>query len=89
MLTDRQTLTFVIEAVYAVDAGTLMITTQQEKVFRILYLIRQQQADRFQRLLAPVHVVAQEQVIGFRWEAAVLEQPQQVRVLAVDVAADL
>ncbi|KAG7267269.1 hypothetical protein CRUP_014998 [Coryphaenoides rupestris] len=45
----------------------------------------QQQADGLQGLLAPVHVVAQEQVVGLWREAAVLKEPQQVRVLAVDV----
>lgn len=65
-----------------------MVAAQQEKVLRILDLVGQQQADGLQRLLAPIDVVAEEQVIGGRREAAVFEQPQQVCVLAVDVAAD-
>jgi len=52
-------------------------------------LVRQQQADHLQALLAAVHVVAQEQVVGLGREPAVLEQPQQVAVLPVHVAANL
>ena len=36
-------------------------------------------------LLAAVHVVAEEQVVGLWREAAVLEQSQQIVVLPVDV----
>ncbi|KAF3850650.1 hypothetical protein F7725_012422 [Dissostichus mawsoni] len=40
--------------------------------------VSQQQADGLQRLLPPVHVVPQEQVVALGGEAAVLKQPQQV-----------
>lgn len=60
-----------------------MVATQQEKVLRILDFVRQQQADRFQRLFATIHVIAEEQVVGFRWKTAVFEQTQQIVVLSV------
>ena len=53
------------------------------------HLVRQQQADRLEALLPAVHVVPKEQVVSLRREPPVLEQPQQVRVLPVHVAADL
>lgn len=53
------------------------------------YLVRQQQADRLQRLLPAVHVVPQEQVVRLGRETAVLEQAEQVAVLPVHVSADL
>lgn len=81
-------LTLVIEAVDAVDAGTLVVPTEQEKVLWVLDLIGQQQADSLQRLLAPVHVVPQEQVVTLWREAAILEQPQKVIVLAMNVTCD-
>lgn len=81
-------LTLIVEAIDAVDAGTLVVPTEQEEVLRVLDLIGQQQADGLQRLLAPVHVVPQEQVVALWREAAVLEQPQKVIVLAVDVTWD-
>lgn len=63
-----------------------MVAAEQEEVLGVLDLVGEQQADRLERLLAAVHVVAEEQVVGLWREAAVLEQPQQVCVLAVDVA---
>lgn len=62
-----------------------MVSPEQEEVLRVFDLVRQQQADGFQGLLPSVHVVTQEQVVGFWREAAVLEEPQQVCVLPVDV----
>ncbi len=43
-------LTLIIEAIYAIDGGTLMIAAQEEKVFWIFYLVGQKQADSFQTL---------------------------------------
>ncbi len=79
-------LTLVVEAVDAVDGGALVVPAQQEEVLGVLDLVGQQQADGLQRLLPSVHVIAQEQIVSLRREAAVLKEPQQVRVLAVDVA---
>lgn len=49
------------------------------------YLVGKQEADGFQALLPPVHVVSEEEVVGLGGVAPVLEQPEEVRVLAVDV----
>lgn len=81
-------LTLIVEAVDAVDAGALVVPTEQKEVLGVLDLIGQQQADGLQRLLAPVHVVPQKQVVALWREAAVLEQPQKVVVLAMNVACD-
>lgn len=78
---------FVVKSVYSVYAGALVIAAQQEEILGIFDFVRQQQAYGFQRLFAAVHVIAQEQVVGLGRVAAELEQPQQVVVLAVDVAA--
>lgn len=71
----RGGLTLVVEAVDAVDGGTLVVAPQQEEVLGVLDLVGQQQADGLQGLLAPVHVVPQEQVVGLWGEAAVLKEP--------------
>jgi hypothetical protein len=65
-----------------------VVPTEQEEILRILDLIGQQQADSLQRLLAPVHVVTQEKVVALWRETAILEQPQKVIVLAVDVTCN-
>ena len=36
--------------------------------------------------MLPVHVVAQEEVVGLWWEAPVFEQSEQVVILTVDIA---
>jgi hypothetical protein len=38
-------LALVIEAVYAVDGGALVVAAQDEEVLRVLDLVRQKQAD--------------------------------------------
>jgi len=83
------TLAFIVETVYPVYAGTLVIATQEKEILRIFDLVRQQQTYRFQRLLPSIDVVTEEQVVGLGWETAVFEQSQQIGVLAVYVAADL
>lgn len=82
-------LAFVVEAVDAVDAGALMVSAQDEEVFWVLDLVGEKQTDGFEGLLAAVDVIAEEEVVGFWWEAAVLEQAQEVVVLSVNVTADL
>ena len=66
-----------------------MVPPQYEEVLRVLDLVREEEADGLERLLATVDVVAEEEVIRFGREAAVLEEAQEVVVLTVDVTADL
>lgn len=83
------TFALIVEAVDAVDRGAFVIATENEEVLRVLYLVGEEQADSLQGLLASVNVVAKEQVVSLRGEAAVLEEAQQVVILSVDIAADL
>lgn len=64
-----------------------MVSTQNKEVLGVLDLVCQQQTDGLQRLFASVDIVAEKEVVGLWWEAAVLKQPQQVVVLPVDVSA--
>lgn len=77
--------TFIIEAVYPVDAGTLVISSQQKEVLRIFDFVCEQQTDRLQALLASINVVTKEQVVSLRWKPSVLEESQQICVLPMDV----
>lgn len=63
-----------------------MVPPQHEKVLRILDLVRKEQADSLERLLASIHVITEEEVVGFWRKTAVFEKTQEVVVLAVDVA---
>mmetsp|Transcript_9813 Transcript_9813/g.28087 ORF Transcript_9813/g.28087 Transcript_9813/m.28087 type:complete len:237 (+) Transcript_9813:892-1602(+) len=82
-------LALVIKPVDAVDGCAFVVATQEEEVLRVLDLVGQQKGDGLKALLAAVNIVTQEKVVGLRREAAVLEQAQQVAVLAVDVPANL
>lgn len=56
-------LALVVEAVDAVDRGALVISSQDEEVLGVLDLVSKQEADRLERLLAAVDVVAEEEVV--------------------------
>lgn len=79
----------VVEAVNAIDRGALVVPAQDEEVLGILDLVCEEQADGLERLLATVYVVAEEQIVRFGWETAILEQAEQIIVLAVDITANL
>lgn len=49
---------FVVEAVYAVDGGTLVVAAQKKKVFWEFYFVGQKKAYGLERLFAAVDVVA-------------------------------
>lgn len=82
-------LALVVKTVDTVDGRALVVTTQNEEVLGVFYLVRQQKADGLQRLLATIDVITEEKVVGLRGETAVLKQSQQVIVLAVDITANL
>lgn len=78
--------TLVIETIDAVDAGAFVVTAENEKVLRVLDLVRKEKAYRLHALLSAVDIVAEEQVVRVRREATVLEKTQKVVVLTVNVA---
>ena len=78
-------LALVIETVNTVDLCALVVTSQQEEVFRVLDLITEKQCDSLDRLLATVDVVTEEQVVCLWWEASVFEETQQIVILAMHV----
>lgn len=85
----RRSITFIEKAVELIDGCALVVTTQQEEVLWVFDLVCEQEADALDRLLASIDVVPQEQIIGGGWEAAELEDAQQVWVLTVYIAANL
>lgn len=78
--------TFIVETVDPVDGGALVVAPEDEEVLWVFDFVGEEEADGFEALLAPVDVVAQEEVVGIGREPTVLEQTQQVIVLAVNVA---
>ena len=53
-----------------------MIAAEEEEVLWVLDLVRQEEADWLEALLASVDVVAQEEIIWLGREPAVLEQTE-------------
>ena len=82
-------LALIVETVDAVDRGTLVVAAEDEEVLGVLDLVGEEQADGLERLLATVDVITKEEVVGLRRETTILEQTQEVVVLAVDITTDL
>lgn len=82
-------LALIVETVDTVDRGTFVVSTQNEEVLGVLDLVRKEEADGLEGLLATVDVVTEEEVVGLRRETAIFEETQEVIVLAVDIAANL
>lgn len=80
---------FIIEAIDTVNRSAFVVTAEDEEIFGVLDLVREQEADRFERLLATVDIVSQEQVVGLRRETTILEEAQKIVVLPVNIAANL
>lgn len=67
-------LALIVETVDTVDRGTLVVSTQNEEVLRVLDLVGKEEADGLERLLATVDVVTEEKVVGLGRKAAVFEE---------------
>ena len=82
-------LAFVVEAVDTSDVRAFVVAAEEEEVLGELQLVAHKQENRLQALLAAIDVIAEEEVVGLRREAAILEKSQQIIVLAVNISADL
>ena len=82
-------LAFVVESVHSGDVGAFVVAAKQEEVLWVSNLVAQKQQDSFETLLATVDVVTEEEVVGLWRETTVLEETEEVVVLAVNVTADL
>jgi hypothetical protein len=66
-----------------------VIATQDEEIFWVLYPVGKKKADSFQRLFASVNVVTQEQVVCFGRISAIIEESQNIIVLAMNITTNL
>mmetsp|Transcript_22412 Transcript_22412/g.50494 ORF Transcript_22412/g.50494 Transcript_22412/m.50494 type:complete len:211 (-) Transcript_22412:221-853(-) len=78
-------LAFVIKPVDAIDRRAFMISSQHEKVLRVLDLVGEEQTNTFQSLRPSIDIVSKKQIVCFRWESAIFEQAQQIRILSMNV----
>lgn len=82
-------LALVVEPVNSGHVGALVVAAEKEKVLGELELVAEEQQNGLERLLPPVNIVTQEEVVGHGREATHLKHSDQVRVLSVDIADDL
>ena len=62
------TATFIIESIYAVNSCALMVSSQDEEIFRILDFVSEKKTDNLNRLLSTVNIVTKEKIVGL-WVA--------------------
>lgn len=80
------TFTFVIETVDSVDACRFVVATEYEEFVGIFDLEGKQQTDRFETLFSSIDIIAKKKVAGFRRDASILKEPQQIVILSVNIA---
>merc|ERR1719199_360063 len=68
-------LTLVEEAVEPVDRRALVVPAQEEEILGVLCFVCEKQHNALDRVLAPVDIVAEEEVVRLLGAAAVLEHP--------------
>jgi hypothetical protein len=62
-LNGKSTTAFIVKSINSVDSGTFVVSSKKKEIFRVLNLVGKEETDDFQRLLATVHVISQEQVV--------------------------
>lgn len=70
------------EAVDAGDGGGLVVAAQKVELGRVLDFVAEQKEDGLESLWAAVDIVTKEEIVGLGWEAAHVEQAQQIVVLS-------
>ena len=82
-------LAFIVEPIYTIDRGALMITAKNEEILRIFDLIRKKEANGFERLFTTINVIAKEEIVRFWRKSSILKQAEKIVVLPMYVATNL
>lgn len=82
-------LALIEETIDTVDRRAFVVAAEDEEILRELDLEGKNEADGLQTLFATIDVVSKEEVVRSGREATVLEQTEEIVVLAVNVTADL
>jgi len=62
---DREAATaFIVKAINAVNAGTLVVSTQEKKILGILDFVSKEKTDNFERLLSAINIVTKKEIVG-------------------------
>ena len=60
----------IIKSINSINTAAFMISSQQEKVFRVFNFISEHQTNDLKILLASVNIVSEEEIIAFWWESS-------------------
>lgn len=60
-------LALVIEPIYTIDGGTLMVASEKKEVLLVFYLVCKKKANCLYALLTTVYIVPQKQIVCLRW----------------------
>jgi len=80
-------LALIVKAINLCDLATFVISAQKNNVLRVLGLEEEQERPRLNRIVAPVNVIAHENVARAGKIASSLEELEEVMKLAVNIAA--
>jgi len=81
-------LALVVEPINSVNGSTLVVSSEEEEVLGVLDLVGEEEADGLERLLSSVNVISEEEVVGLRRETSILEESEELIILAMHISAD-
>jgi len=79
-------LTLIVEAIDAIDAGTLMVAPEQKEVLRELDLIAKQEHHALNGVFSSVDIIPNEEIVTVSWPAPVFEHFQEVDILPMYIS---
>lgn len=65
-----------------------MIASQNKHLVLVQDLVGKKEANCLDALFAPIDVVPKEEIARLRRQTSILEHPEQIRELSMDIAAD-
>nr|DAD19056.1 TPA_asm: hypothetical protein HUJ06_020519 [Nelumbo nucifera] len=79
-------LAFIIEPINTVDGSTFMVAPKKKKVLWIFDFVCKEKANGLYALLTTVNIVSQEQIVCSWWAPTILEKPEEIRILAMNIS---
>ena len=77
-----------IESIDLIDSLTFMIPTQKKKIVWIANFVGEEKDDSLEVLVTAVHIIPQKEIIDKWWEAATIEETQNISVLSMRITTD-
>jgi len=75
----------IVKSINSINTSAFMVSSQQEKVFRVLNFISEHQTNNLKVLLTSVNIVSKEEIIAFWWESSNFKYSKQIDELTMDI----